>query len=486
MEDLKERAIRGSVAKLTGQGAGLFLRVGTIAILARLLSPGDFGLVAMMTVVTGFFDIISTAGLTQAVVQCATISDQQRTNLFWINVAFGVLLGSLCVLGGPFLGDFYGESRLTWLAPAFAVIFVLNGLGVQQLALLERQLRYVTVTRIELTGQAANSTVAILFAWWGAGYWALILGLIAQSTMQAWAFWMATGWIPGPPRKGAPVAPLLWFGGTVTLNGLIVFLAYNTEKLLIGRFWGASALGVYGRAYQLINIPTATINAAVSGVALSSLSRLQDDPARQRRFFLKGYSLLMSLTMPLTIFCALFGADIIIVMLGPQWTESVPVFRLLTPTVLIFGVINPLWALLLSSGLQRRSLYLAIVICPLVVCAVAIGIPYGPAGVALAFSTAMSIWLVPHVIWSLKGTSVRPRDLAVAAGKPFIAAVAAGAVAFGLSQQLQGIEWPILRLALYGGTMAVAYFGILLLALGEGQSYLELLRGFGVIRYSRS
>lgn len=485
MKDLKERAIRGMFAKLAGQGVGLLLRIGSIAVLARLLSPADFGLVAMMTVVTGFFDIVSSAGLTPAVVQSAIVTDQQRTNLFWINAGFGALLCSLCIIGGPWLAAFYAEPRLVWVAPAFAVVFLLNGLGVQQQALLERELHYVAVTRIELTAHACSSAVSIAFAWAGAGYWALILGLIAQSAIYTGNCWTATGWIPGPPRRGAPVGQLLRFGATVTLNNLIVFGTYNAEKLLIGRYWGASALGVYGRAYQIINIPTASINTAIAGVALSSLSRLQHEPERQRRYFLKGYSLLMSLTMPVTIFSALFGADIILVMLGPQWTEAVPVFRLLTPTVLVFGIINPLWALLLSSGLQQRSLYLSMVICPLVVGAVAIGIPHGPTGVAFAFSAAMCLWVVPHVIWSLKGTSVAPRDVAVAIGKPMLASIAAGAVAFALSQSLPGIEWPILRLTVFGGTMGVIYYGILLFIFGEGQSYLDLLRGFGVVRYSR-
>ncbi len=155
---------------------------------------------------------------------------------------------------------------------------------------------------------------------------------------------------------------MLRFGATVTLNNLIVFIAYNVEKILIGRYWGAPALGLYGRAYQLINLPTASLNAAVAGVALSSLSRLQNDPVRQRHYFLKGYSLLLSLTAPLTIFCALFGDDIIVVALGPNWMEAVPIFRLLTPTVLFFGIVNPLWALLLSCGLQSRSLHLAMAI----------------------------------------------------------------------------------------------------------------------------
>src|SRR6185503_13736771 len=186
-----------------------------------------------------------------------------------------------------------------------------------------------------------------------------------------------------------------------------------------------------------------------------------DDPVRHRQYFLKGYTLLLSLTAPLTIFCALFGGDIVLVALGPNWMEAVPIFRLLSPTVLIFGVINPLWALLLSCGLQSRSLHLAMAISLVMICAIVLGIPYGPTGVAFAFSTAMALWLVPHVIWSLKGMLVRPRDLAFAVSKPLAAALAGGVFAFVVHTQLLDLEWPILRLGVSGIVMAVVHLGVL-------------------------
>jgi PST family polysaccharide transporter len=478
MENLKEYAIRGGFAKLIGQGAGLFIRVGTLAILARLLNPTDFGIVAMVTVVTAFFDILSSAGLSFAAIQSATITDQQRTQLFWVSLACGSVFGLICVAAAPILVTFYHEPRLLAVTPVFAANFLLNAAGAQHSALLERQLRYVTLTGIEVTAQLVSSAVSILLALAGYGYWALVLAMIAQSFSLTMAYWMATGWIPGLPRSNVPIATLLRFGTTVMSNSLLVVFAYNAEKILIGRFWGASALGIYGRAFQLINIPTASINAAVAGVALSSLSRLQDDPQRQRRYFLKGYFLLISLTVPLTLFFALFGDDIILVILGSQWMEAAPVFRLLTPTVLIFGIINPLFPLLLSSGLQRRSLHLAMVITPIVVGAVALGIPYGPTGVAFAFSAAMGLWLVPHVIWCLHGTAVSPRDLALASRKPFLAALLAAGPAFLAHHLLLGLEWTIVRLLISAVAMFAIYFGVLLFLLGEWSAYLELLSGF--------
>jgi O-antigen/teichoic acid export membrane protein len=207
---------------------------------------------------------------------------------------------------------------------------------------------------------------------------------------------------------------------------------------------------------------------------------------RHRQYFLKGYSLLLSLTVPLTVFCALFGDDIILVALGPQWMEAVPIFRLLTPTVLIFGVINPLSALLLSCGMQRRSLHLAMVISVLMICAILLGIPYGPTGVAFAYSTAMALWLVPHVLWCLKGMLVRPRDLALAFSKPLAAALLGGACAFLVYGQLLDLEWPIVRLAITGIVMVVVHLSTLVFVLGERKAYRDVLDEFRGLAFSRS
>ena len=221
---------------------------------------------------------------------------------------------------------------------------------------------------------------------------------------------------------------MLHFGGTVTLNTVVTYVAYNIEKVLLGRFWGADVLGLYGRAYQLINIPTQNLNIAIGGVTFAALSRLQNDPVRLRNYFLKGYSLASSLTVPTTMFCALFAEDIILVALGPKWAEAASIFRLLSPTVLVFGIINPTAWLMVSSGLQVRSLRIALVIAPLVITAYVIGLPFGANGVAFAYSTAMTLWLVPHILWSLHGTPISPRDMLVATSKPFFSALIAAAV----------------------------------------------------------
>src|SRR5262249_12232017 len=191
----------------------------------------------------------------------------------------------------------------------------------------------------------------ILGAKAGYGYWALVSMTLTTPLISTIGFWLTTGWIPGGPRKNAGIRSMMRFGGTITLNGLVSYMASNFDKVLLGRFWGVDALGIYGRAYQLINIPTDNLNSAAGEVAFSALSRLQDEPVRLKSYFLKGYSLVLALTVPTTVACFLFAHDITGALLGAQWAAAAGVFRLLAPTMLVFAIINPLFWLMSSLGL---------------------------------------------------------------------------------------------------------------------------------------
>ena len=176
------------------------------------------------------------------------------------------------------------------------------------------------------------------------------------------AVWLASGRIPGFPRGPVGIGSMLRFGGTVALNSVVAYVAYNLEKVLLGRFWGADALGIHGRAYQLANIPIDSLNSAVEEVAFSALSRIKDDANRLKSYFLTGYSLVVALTLPITIAGTIFADDLIFVVLGPKWSGAVPIFRLLSPTILVYAMINPMWWLLFSKGLVGRSLKIALAV----------------------------------------------------------------------------------------------------------------------------
>jgi PST family polysaccharide transporter len=484
MKDLKTRAVRGGLAKLSGQSATLVLRLSFIVIMARLLDPAQFGLVAMTTVMTGILDIFTTAGLSTATIQKVSVTDEQISTLFWVNVLVGTALCLLCLAIAPALVYFYHEPRLFWITVTLSAGFIFGASGVQHSALLQRQLRYVTLASIETFALATSLALGIVLALRGLGYWALVYSTIATPAITTILLWLTVRWIPGRPRRGVGVRPMLHVGGTISLNILVVYIAYNLDKLILGRVWGADVLGLYGRAYQLINVPTSNLNNAIGGVVFSALSRLQDDPIRLRNYFLKGYSLVTSMTLPVSVFGALFADDIVPVVLGPKWGDAATTFRLLTPTILVFGIINPTGWLLQSIGLQKRSLALALVIAPLVIVGYLIGVPYGANGVALGFSTAMMLWLVPHVIWALHGTMITPGDVVSATIRPFFASIFAGAIAFAVHAYIISSGSHLLRLLLAGGVMTSLYLLIFLFIMGQRTFYFELFKGLRGSQYS--
>lgn len=482
MKDLKGRAIRSAAARSAGQTASILIKLGSMMALARLLDPSDFGLVAMATVVTGLLSIFSTGGLSQATIQRAEISDAQISTLFWVNIGIGFVLAGLCFAVAPLFAILFVEPKAQIVIAALSIVFVIGAAGVQHSALLQRQLRFVTLTCIEVASYASAAIISVVMALIGFGYWALVANLVIAPFMLTLGSWIASGWLPGPPRKNSDVLSMLHFGSVITLNGFVVYVAYNLEKFLIGRYFGADSLGLYSRASQLIAMPVEILNGTLSNVVFSSLSRLQDEPERLKLFFLKVYTLVVSITMPATVFCATFADDIILLLLGPKWGSAAMIFRLLAPTILVFGIINPLAWLLLASGLHVRSLRIALVLAPLVICSYLVGIPWGPNGVAFCYSTMMCLWVVPHVMWCLHGTNIALSTLFLAAGRPLISAIVAGSLAAGFDYLFMSTTWPLLNLAVAGAVMGVVYMALIIYVCKQKELYLDVYRGlrFGV------
>jgi PST family polysaccharide transporter len=268
------------------------------------------------------------------------------------------------------------------------------------------------------------------------------------------------------------------FGGTLTLNGLVMYIATNLDKVLLGRFWGTEALGIYGRAYQLINIPSDNLNSAAGGVAFAALSRIQEDTARFKSYFLKGYSLTLSLTVPITFTCALFADDIIMVFLGPKWKSAALIFRMLAPTTLTFAVLNPLGWLLSSLGLVGRGLKMALVFGPALILGYLLGLPYGPKGVAFSYSVVSIAIVIPLIAWAARGTPISLRDLLLVISQPLFSGAVAAALGFGLHLIYGPMLHPLPRLALGVGIVVLAYVGVLFYAMGQKAFYLDLFRAF--------
>jgi PST family polysaccharide transporter len=476
MKDLKERTVRGGIAKVTSQAASFVLRLGSLMVMARLLAPEEFGLVAMVGAVTGVFNLFKDAGLSMATVQRPSITDDQISTLFWINLLVGGILAIASIALAPVLVAFYREPRLFWITIAFGGGFVLNALGVQHSAILQRHMRFSALAVVETVALVLSTAAGIGMAWMGFGYWSLVAMAVAQPAVASAGAWLLAGWVPSRPRRGVGIGSMVSFGGTISINVLIVYVAYNLDKVLLGRLWGADVLGIYGRAYQLVNIPIENFNSAVGGVAFSALSRLQDSPVRLRSYFLKGYTVMLVVTIPVTAACFVLAPEIVHVALGPKWNAAAPLLTLLSPTILVLSLINPLGWLMFSSNLVWRSLKIALVIAPCVIVAYLLGLPQGARGVALGFSAMMLVLAVPVCVWAVRGTPVAPRDLLGVAARPLLSGIAAVLACLVARQAVGETVPPLARLVLGGVLLLAVYAWVLLRVLGQGPFYLDLIR----------
>jgi PST family polysaccharide transporter len=476
MQDLRNKTIRAGFANLSGRSVVVLLRIVSIVTLGRLLSPRDYGVVAMVTSFTGVLALLSGFGLLQAAIQRDTMTEERASTLFWVNVILGGILSAVALALAPLASAFYREPELVLATSVTAIMFLFIGAGIQHGALLARQMRFDALALIDGVACFGATALAIGMALAGWGYWALVSLIITAPLITTTGVWLATGWIPKAPRLHDGIWSLLHFGGTVTLQGLVTYVAWNFDKLLLGRFWGAQAIGLYGRAQTLIMFPVDTLNSTVGDVAFAALSRARDDQQQLRRYFLKGYALVIALTVPLTIACALFSDDLIEVALGQKWADSAEIFRLLAPTILVFSIANPLGWLLNALGLVKRSLKIALASAPIVMLGAGIGLPYGPRGIAIAYSTVMLLKLIPLTAWVVHGTPIKLSDIFGVLRAPLAASFVAAGCAYAVQFLLGPMLAPLPRLSVDVVLFSAVYAGLLSLSTQQRSLYLDLLR----------
>ncbi|HKF56734.1 MAG TPA: lipopolysaccharide biosynthesis protein, partial [Blastocatellia bacterium] len=317
--DLKGRSVRGGLATITSQGTQFLLQSVMTVVLARLLTPADFGIVAMVVAVTGLGQAFADLGLSEATIQREDINDRQVSALFWINVAIGLALMLITVGLAPILAWFYHEPRLKEIALVLSSLFLIGGLRVQHDALLKRQMRFRAVAIRDVASSAVGVSAAILMAWRGAGYWAIVAFPVASQFNRMALSWLAARWIPGLPRRGANVRSLVTFGGNVAGSYLLTNMTRNADNVLIGWWWGATPLGLYSRAYNLLMLPVRQLSLPVGSVAVPTFSRMQHDPERFARYYLRVVSLMAWISTPVFGFLFVAAGPVIAMALGHQW-----------------------------------------------------------------------------------------------------------------------------------------------------------------------
>lgn len=427
--DLKGRSVRGGVATVTAQGSRFVITMVSTVVLARLLTPSDFGLVAMVTAITGLGQAFADIGLSEATIQREDISHAQVSVLFWINLAVGVGLTAITVGLGPVLAWFYHQPRLIHIADVLSLVFVICGLRVQPDAILKRQMRFTALAIRNVVAASLAVALAILLALRGAGYWALVAFPLTESLAQVAISWSIVHWRPGLPRRCAEIGSLIRFGGNVAISYLIFTIINSIDKILVGRYWGSSELGLYSKAYKLILVPVVQLNAPIAGVAVPAFSRMQNDADRSARYYLRAVNLLAWVGSAIFGFLFVAAAPVIILALGRQWVEAVPVFRFFAPVGLGQILLESTVWFLVSRGEAGRLRNLLLIVAPILTASFVVGLPFGIRWVALSYTIALFAVLPWALKFTFSGTNLSLERLAKALVCPV--SVALLGVAFG-------------------------------------------------------
>lgn len=418
----------GALASAGSQGGQVIVTLAYNAVLARLITPHDFGLVTMALVVAGFLHVFKDAGLSTATIQREDITHAQVSNLFWINVAMGGVAMLGMASAAPAVAWFFGHPELLRISLLLSVAFLLEALPVQHLAILNRQMRFTLLAGVEFACVTGGLVVGVVMALGGWGYWSLVGATLSASTFRVTIVWTLSGWRPQRPMRQTGTRPLVRFGADLTLVGIVYALARGLDGVLIGRYLGSEALGLYSRATALLTRPLERLMAPIYSVIIPALSRLQTEPARYRSAFLQvfeglaiGAFLLAGLLLPLS-------EAIVRVILGGQWAGAAPIFAALTLAFVYLPLATATGWLYTSQGRGRDLLATAIIAAVVTVAAFLAGLPFGPTGVAVAYSAASLLVILP-VTFHIGGRTgpVTAPDLwgAAASHVPVFAAVLA-------------------------------------------------------------
>jgi PST family polysaccharide transporter len=438
---LREQALSGLAWRVGARVGQQTLQLAFTIALMRLLSPEDFGLIAMVSLFVGFASLFTELGLSAAVVQRSEVDDLLLSSAFWLNLAAGVVVALVVAGIAPLVAAFFDEPGLLAMTVALAITFPLSGASSVHRALLIRAMRFRELTLVEIAATAVAGPLALAAALFGAGAWSLVLQSIVVASATAAGSIAVSGWRPRLRFRRSAARDLLGFGGNLVAFRIVNYWIRRADNLLIGKWIGPEGLGIYGRAYNLMTYPVARITGTLGEVMFPALSRIQGDLAKVRDVYLRSLGAITTFTFPLMAGLFVVADEFTEAVLGPAWIAIVPVVRVLSLVGLVQSATTSVGWIFQSQGRPDLQFRLSLVGGLGAVASYVIGLRFGVLGVATGYALWSLLWepVVAHSMGRLIGVSLADIGRAVA-GPLFCAAGMAIAVA-GLEEIFPGV-WP--------------------------------------------
>ncbi|HEY2298324.1 MAG TPA: lipopolysaccharide biosynthesis protein [Jatrophihabitans sp.] len=482
-DPLGQLAARGALVSLAGQLGRVVVQFVGLVVLARLLDPRDYGLLAIAIVVIGIGEIVRDFGLTTAAVQAPTLSQEQRSALFWINVAIGATATVVVVAAAPLVTTFFDDPDVVPFLRVCALTFLVNGLATQYRANLTREMRFGRLVTCDLAGQIVGATVGITLAALGAGYWALVALQVGQYSSVLILLVVVSHWRPSRPRRRSGVGPLVRFGGHLVTTQLIYYLGNNLDTLAISVRFTPAALGIYNRAFAMIVSPLNQIRTPATTVALPVLSRIGDDYDTAGRYLQRAQLALGYSVGPALALCAGASGALVQLMLGTRWAAAAPLFAMFAlagaASILAFP---GLWTYLsrgMGADLMRYTLF---TLGLQAVCVIG-GSTWGVEGVAAGYLVASLVEWPLSLFWLSRLTVIPLGALARAGARITGCSAVVGLASFSATRLVADHAAPsALCLAVLAGVLA----GGLTVLVPQVRSDLRQVLAFGRLMLRRA
>ncbi len=438
--------------------------MGSTALLARLLSPSDYGLLGMVAAITALAQASSDFGLSWATVQRAQLSRNQIDALFFINTAFGLFLTVLSVLAAPYVADFYHRPEVTKIMVAASSALLLSAIAVQPTALMRRQMKLKELSLCSLWALLISAIVAIVLARLGFGYWALVVQLILQQAITTALAFPLSGYFPRLPLNFLNIRSLVTFGGYSAAYGIVNYFARNLDNVLVGKYWGATALGYYSRAYFLMTLPGMIVMGLFGGVLIPAMASMRTDPVRMEAAYVRALRLITVLGCTFAVGLAATAPELVDFVYGNKWRAVVPILLWLSAASILQPIQNTAQWLYIVAERGRGMFVMGLIVTGSAVLAIAIGIPAGPVGVARAYAIANTIIAYPVLVMGHRvcGLNVK-NSLAV------IAPLLACALLMGAVVWIVGVEASAIGIGLRGRLGLKVIVGVAVYTIGLRQ-----------------
>jgi O-antigen/teichoic acid export membrane protein len=383
---LTTRTLSGAKWSAIGRVAQQVVALSTTAVMARLLTPADYGLIGMCTFFLGFASIFRDLGMSSAVIQQKRVEEPLPSTAFWLNAIFGGLTCVACVLGAPLVARFYHTPALTNIMRSVSLAFLVSSLGSVPSALLSRAMAFRKVAVTEVVTTLAAAGVGISCAWSGLGVWSLVAANLTSATTESLAFGLQSGWRPKWAFDFAQIRNIFGFSANLSGFQILNYFARNADNMLLGRYVGATALGFYQYAYTLMLYPLDHVSAALGRVMFPAFSQVQDDNQRFRIAYTRVCVVIAAMTFPMTLGLVAVAGPLIDVFLGPRWHPAARLLMILAPVGLVQSIVTMVGHIYMAKGRTDWMFRWGLFACPLLVASFVVGLPWGTEGVAISYA----------------------------------------------------------------------------------------------------